>query len=202
MAAKVRRDEKGVYWVVIHFHGRRKKKRIGKDKRLAEEVAKKIQAKLVLGTFEREQPVKKPIPFLEFADGWLWREVRLPMERSIAGALAPATARIHEGHVRRYLTPFFGEKDIREIRVAQVQRFHDSCLEKGRPRSSRSIEMILGTLRRILAYAEAQELIVSNPVEVWKRSRGRRRVSSEYRVDPENVLDSTELEAFLAAACR
>ena len=51
MAAKVRRIN-GVWWVVVHHQGRRRKKRVGKDKRLAEQVAKQIQARLVLGEFE------------------------------------------------------------------------------------------------------------------------------------------------------
>ena len=43
--------------------------------------------------------------------------------------------------------------------------------------SERSLEMVLAMLRRVLAYAESREEIPRNPVEVWKRSRGRRRRS-------------------------
>jgi integrase len=46
----------------------------------------------------------------------------------------------------------------------------------------------------------AQELIPSNPVEVWKKGRGRRRSSAAHRVDPANVLDSKELDRFLGVA--
>ena len=192
------------WWLRTRWGGNKKKdRRIGTtkaDKRLADDIARQINARLAIGTFEPEESKPKPILFSEFADNWLLREVKLPIRRSIEGALAPATARIHEGHIRRHLAPFFGETELREIRVAEIQRFYDRCLETGKPRSARSIEMILGTLRRILAYADAQELIDSNAVERWKRNRGRRRRSSAYRVDPENVLDSSELEQFLRTA--
>ena len=203
MAAKVQwyRD---AWWVMTHHRGKRKRKRVGRtkaDKRQAEEIAKKINAAIALGTFSpAAQAAEKAIPFDRFAGDWLRTEVQLPIDRRIEGALAPATARIHEGHIRRHLVPFFGETDLREIRVAEIQRFYDRCLETGKPRSARSIEMILGTLGRMLAYAEAHELIDSNAVDRWKRNRGRRRRSSAYRVDPENVLNSSELERFLCIA--
>ena len=63
MAAKVRRDAKGVYWVVIHYEGRRVKKRVGRDRRLAEQVAKKLQAKLVLGELKSDPPKEATVPF-------------------------------------------------------------------------------------------------------------------------------------------
>ena len=109
--------------------------------------------------------------------------------------MAPATAQLHRRHVRRYLVPFFRAKDLRELRVTDVQAFYDRCLETGRPPSERSVEMILATLRRILARAEAHEEIARNPVEVWKKGRGRRRRSSLDRLDSENVLTSQELLA-------
>ena len=85
MAAKVRRDGKGVYWVVAHHDGRRRKKRVGRDKRLAEEIARKIQARLVLGDFTMETEQQAPVPFRRFAQDWLRREVELPIERDLEG---------------------------------------------------------------------------------------------------------------------
>ena len=50
MGVKVREKDKGsgVFWVFINHKGRRSSKRVG-DKNAAKEVAKKIQAALVLG---------------------------------------------------------------------------------------------------------------------------------------------------------
>ena len=82
MAAKVRREQ-GAWWVFTHHNGKRKKKRVGPtktNKRLAEEIAEKINAALVLGTLsivEADKP--KVVPFDEFAEKWFRREVQLPM---------------------------------------------------------------------------------------------------------------------------
>ncbi len=200
MAAKVKWD-RGAWWVVTHHDGKRRRKRVGAsrdDKREAEEIAKKINAALALGIFEPDKKTPEPVPFDRYARDWLRREVKLPIERGVGGALAPSTALLHERHVHRYLIPFFGDKDLRELRVTDVQAFYDRCLETGRPPSERSVEMVLATLRRILAQAEAHEEIARNPVEVWKRSRGRRRRSSFHRLDAQNVLTSEELQTLLA----
>jgi hypothetical protein len=44
----------GIWWIFINHQGKRKSKKIGKDRKLAVEAAEKIKAKLVLG-----KPVKK-----------------------------------------------------------------------------------------------------------------------------------------------
>ncbi len=65
MAAKVQLY-RGAWWVMTHANGKRHRKRVGpkaNDKRIAEDIAKKINAALALGTFnptQREE--QKPIP--------------------------------------------------------------------------------------------------------------------------------------------
>ena len=51
MGVKVREKTKGsgVWWIFIDHQGRRKAKKVGKDRRIALEVAKKVEAKLILG---------------------------------------------------------------------------------------------------------------------------------------------------------
>ena len=50
MAVKINQRPKGsgIWWVFINHQGKRKAKKIGRDKRLAQEVARKIEAKLAL----------------------------------------------------------------------------------------------------------------------------------------------------------
>jgi integrase len=54
MGVKVRErpEGSGVYWVMIDHQGKRKSKKIGKDKTTANKIARKIEAKLVLGDME------------------------------------------------------------------------------------------------------------------------------------------------------
>ncbi len=149
MAAKVRRDSKGVYWVVVHYKGKRRKKRVGTDLRLAEQIAERIQAKLVLGEFDADEPKESEIPFAAFAQDWLRREVELPIDRNLRDRLASGTARVYRLQVDVHLTPYFGESDVRALSLREVQGFYDHCLDSGRPRSATSIDMALKVLRLV-----------------------------------------------------
>ena len=200
MAAKVRRDDKGVYWVVVHHDGCRRKKRVGRDKRLAEEIARRIQAQLVLGDFTMETEQRTPVPFRRFAHDWLRREVELPIERGLEGHHAPGTARVYRLQVEIHLEPRFKDADVRSIGLAEVQRFYDHCIDTGRPRSAKSIDMALNVLRLILSHARGQGLVETNAVEAWKSGRPRRRSSSSVTVAPEKVLSAEELGAVLRVA--
>ena len=59
MAAKLR-EKDGFYWVVVHHQGRRKWKKIGKDKREAQKVVHKVNAQLALGSFSMEGSRRVP----------------------------------------------------------------------------------------------------------------------------------------------
>ncbi len=200
MAAKVRRDSKGVYWVVVHYKGRRKKKRVGRDQRVAEQIAKQIQAKLVLGEFDADEPKESEVPFAAFAQDWLWREVELPIERNLRDRLAAGTARVNRLQVDVHLTPYFGQSDLRSISLREVQGFYDHCLDSGRPRSATSVAMALSVLRLVLSHAKGQGIVGVNAVEQWKAGRPRRRSSSTLRVTPDNVLAADELAGVLEIA--
>ena len=135
-----------------------------------------MQARLVLGEYDDGKPAEDaPIIFRDFATRWLRTEVQLPGERGTDGALAPNSVRQREATLRINLLPFFGPLDVRRIRVADVAAFVEERIEAGQPRSPRTLEIVLGTLRRILLHAQAQELVPSNAVADWKALRGWRR---------------------------
>ena len=85
------------------------------------------------------------------------------------------TAQGHRTHLRKRILPLLGDRKVSEIGLGDVQSLHDACLEAKRPLGTRAIEMTIGTLARILAYAEAQGLVEGSAVAAWKRARGRRR---------------------------
>ncbi len=200
MAAKVRRDSKGIYWVVIHYEGRRIKKRVGTSQRVAQKVAEEIQAKIVLGEFDANEPNESEVPFAAFAQGWLWREVELPIERNLRDRLASGTARVYRLQVDVHLTPYFGTSDLRSLSLREVQGFYDHCLDSGRPRSAKSIDMALNVLRLVLSHAQGQGIVGENAVEQWKAGRPRRRSSSTLAVATDKVLAAAELEGVLEIA--
>jgi integrase len=206
MGVRVRFD-RGAWWIFVHHKGQRTKRRIGADRQAAEEAARELRKKLPLmdlGAAREEGPRH---PFSAFAADWFRFEVSLPVDRGESDALSPRSRDIHEGNLRRYLKPFFGEQDVREIgpeRIAELRRhlMTPSAAVRGKALGGKSIDDILGTLRRILTHAEARGIVSTNAVATWKRraTTGRRRSAAPYRVHRENVLTSDELARFLAVS--
>jgi integrase len=186
--------------VLVHHRGHRWKKRVGPDKGAALEVARGMQRRLAAGEFDAGKPQPEaPVPFGEFAARWLRTEVELPIERGLGDRLAPGTAEVYRMQVDVHLRPWFRERDVRAIGAADVQGFYDCCLETGRPRSAKSIEMALGVLRLILSHARAQGIVKQNAVEDWRRGRrrGRRRGSASLRVEASKVLGVAQVGSLL-----
>src|SRR5262245_66166316 len=169
MAAKTK-WWKGAWWLLVHALRQRSVRRLGPtnaDKRKADDAVAQANAALALGLegpelaqalgFEAPEPKaeqsEKSLPFDAYAARWLESEVKLPIERRARGALSQATALLHERHIRLYLAPFFADRDVRSLRVPDVQAFYDRCLETRKPKSQRSVEMALATMRRVPDYA-------------------------------------------------
>ena len=73
MGVKVREKKKssGIWWIFIDHQGRRKAKKIGKDKKVAEKIAKKVEAKLALGDMGLvENKTVTAATFEEYANTW------------------------------------------------------------------------------------------------------------------------------------
>jgi integrase len=175
------------------------------DKRLAGKIAEQINAALALGQYAPEKSEEQPVPFDRFAKDWVHREVMLPIERGIEGHLARGSARSYELQVRVHLIPFFRNRDVREIKVADIQAFYNHCIDTGRPRSRQSIELVLTRLRQILGEAKAQGILELNPVEGWKRDKagkGRRRSTKAREVSRDEVFAADELAHLLTLAER
>ena len=107
MGVKVREKQKGsgVWWVFISHHGKRKAKRIGKDKSLAKTVAKKIEAKLVLGEMDLEKAEPEVPTFGEVGRLWItqphdWKE---------------STRDIYRSNLADYVYPTFGKTRVDQI---------------------------------------------------------------------------------------
>src|SRR4030042_1513317 len=66
---KERPEGSGIWWIFIDHSGKRKAKKIGKNKRVAMEAAKKIEAKLTLGEMNLNESPRPPT-LKEYIDGW------------------------------------------------------------------------------------------------------------------------------------
>ncbi len=207
VGAKVQwRKDRGAWYLVVHTQRDRAVRRFGPtlaDKRRAEKAADEINHRLALGEYEARKPEREAIPFGRFARDWVRREIEIPLDRGMEGQLAAGTARSYSMHVRVHLIPYFCQRDLRSIKVPEVQSFVDHCVETGRPRSKRTIELVLATLRLILSHARALGHVEVNAVEAWKagqRGKGRRRSIAAKQVDEDKVLSFEELHDLLRAA--
>ncbi len=99
MGVKVRERPKGsgVSWVFIDYQNKRKAKKIGRDKRVACEVADKIEARLTLGDFFEENP-ESNVPLLkDYAILWL--------NSYIKGLRRESTYDRYSGMLKKYILP-------------------------------------------------------------------------------------------------
>jgi integrase len=176
MGVRVRERPKGsgIWWIFINHKGKRKAKKIGKDKRLARDVAKKIEAKLTLGEIGIEQINSKCPTFKEYAESWL----SLPNDRKESTNLDYAM------NLQRHVYSCFGDVRVDRIRRKDIKLLFDGLLSKGmQPTSFYSIKT---PIRAILRHAVDSELIDTNPMNDLKFKHKVR-----YVVDP-----LTEAEAF------
>ena len=160
MGVKVREKVKGSgeWWVYIDHKGRRKAKKIGKDKDLAYEVAKKIDAKLTLGDLDILDE-KPPVPtFKEYVSnqqtGWINVRAKLSLKKS--------TWMSYNHIIENHLIPAFGKKELDEIAPRQVNNFVYRLFRNGL--RSGTVKNIKNCLSAIMKSACQDEYIKSNPV--------------------------------------
>jgi len=153
MGVKVREKNKGSgnWWIFVSHQGKRKSKKIGKDKRLAQEIAKKIEAKLVLGDVGLEKPTG---PILnEYVNQWLNTEARLKIKRS--------SRHMYQSALKNHLLPAFGKKRLDEISKADVKQLVYDMFGRGLARNS--VLKNIACLSSVLSDAIESEIITENP---------------------------------------
>ena len=118
MAVKVRERPKGsgIYWIFINHQGKRKAKKVGRDKRLAQEAAKKIEAKLILGVLDLS-PDKNQTPptFGEYAKDWISLTVPVICKES--------TLRDYNDILKNHVLPVFGNYEITDVTRGMIRDF-------------------------------------------------------------------------------
>jgi len=154
MGVKVKERPKGsgVWWIFIDHKGKRKAKKIGKDKRAALEVAKKIEAKLALGDFGFEEP--SPVPtFEEYSQVFLDGYSKLNHKKS--------TTDSYKCILEVHILPVFGKKRLDEITRKDIKDF---IYEKQKADfSANTVRVIRAYMSAILRQAVDDEIIVNNP---------------------------------------
>lgn len=187
MGVKVRQrpSGSGIWWVFIDHQGDRRAKKIGKDERLAQEVARKIEARLILGDVGVLQEEKQLPLYKDYADLWLQTHVK-PFRK-------PTTYERYEDLQKRYILPVFGKKRLDEISRLEVRQFLKQIMGK---RSYRTVEFIKDVMSGPFVLAIDEEVITTNPCSgILKRMGASRQETDDY-----DVYDRKEVVTFLESA--
>ena len=185
MAVKIKRRN-GKWYVVVHHDGRRKARCIGHSRQAAEEVRRRIEAKLAAGEFSLDDPSSRPNPTFEiYADQWLTEYADVELKYS--------TAARHRQILRSYIYPRFAKVEMAAIKREHVKRFLTEYAT-ARKLSRNSIRLILCSLRTILNHAIEDELIETNPAARLGRStkteKPKRQAQAMTREEAERLLEA------------
>jgi integrase len=184
MGVKVRERPKGSgdWWVYIDHQGDRKAKKIGRDKRIAFEVAKKIEAKLILGEMNLDKPDNKAPKFVEYAKTWI--DVTVP------ATCKPSTVSSYKGLLDNHILPQFGPKPVNVINRLMVKNFLMGKYKSGH--ASSTVGHMKSAISGVLNLAVDDEVIPANPTH---------RIGKIFRVkhiqDNINPLNREELSILL-----
>jgi integrase len=170
MAVRVREKPKGSgeWWIFINHQSKRKSKKIGRDKRLAREVAEKIKAKLVLNELSIEK-INSECPTLkEYAEMWL----SLPHERK------ESTQQNYKNYLQNHVYPHIGSMGVDKIGRKDLKLLFDKISIKGVALSS--CQTIKIPLNGVFDHAVDSELIEVNHLRNMKSNKKK----VKYKVDP------------------
>jgi len=183
MAVTVREKIRGsgIWWVFINHNGTRKSKKIGRDKRLAQEVAKKIEARLTLGGLGFLKP--EAPKFENYAKAWVNGYIKSMRRKS--------TFERYQEVLQNHILPVFKNKSLDKITRGDVRDFLVDKIGQGYARAS--VCMFRDILSGVFNYAVDEEVIRVNPVSgITKRLELNR--SRKPDIDP---LTREELFLFL-----
>ena len=186
MGVKVREKPKGsgIYYVFVDHQNKRKAKKIGKDKKQAEKIAKKIEAKLTLGDLGLLNKDEEAQPsFEDYANYWLEGYIK-PLRRL-------STYERYKDILNRHVFPVLGKKPIDLIKRAEIRNLF---LQKRKEKLGRSmICLIRDVISGPMGYAVDEELIPGNPVAgILKRLQLER--EKGIKIEP---MNEQEVELFL-----
>ena len=147
------RQKNGDWWVFIHHDGQRTSKKVG-DKKAAEVVAAKIQAKLVLGDFNFEDPASaKPVTFQDTAERWLESYAKVDCR--------PSTYEGYRRSLERFAYPRFGMTPLSEVSREDLKGMIDGM--KTMKLSKATIKTAVAPIREIYNHAIDDGHQLQNP---------------------------------------
>ncbi len=184
MGVTVRQKVKGKgkpWWVFINHNGQRTSRKIG-DKKAAQTVASKIEAKLALGEFGFDDNEEKDPTFGEYAVSWI--------KTTVPATCKESTVRGYQDILRIHVLPVFENLKVLKTKRSKIKEFLLGKINQGY--SVSTVSHMKDVISGVLNEAVEDEVIQANPAhrlgKIFK-NRGQ-----QERIDP---LDTDELKTLL-----
>ncbi len=175
--------QKGKNWYIDYYlHGKRKRRKVGPSKKLAEQVLKDVQVKIVKKDFLGIAEDRK-ITFHDFGKRYLDYAKTIKSSTSLER---------DEGIIQKHLLPQFGEKYLFEITLDAGERYRAKRLTEGA--NPATINKETNLLKAMLNQAVRWNYLKTNPLQGMK----------QLKEPPGRVryLNMQELSALLTACSR
>ena len=187
MGVKVREkpENSGNWWIFIDHQGRRKAKKIGRDKRVAEAVAKKIEARLVLGDLHlSKDPDSKAPTFEEYATTW--------MTFNVPATCKPSTEKDYRSILDNHVLPAFGKKPVPDITRMMIKKFLMGKIKSGFATST--VSHMKSCIGGALNVAVDDGVLTANPAhrlgKIYKKKNAQSDIKPYSRDELSNLLES------------
>lgn len=198
MGVKVgQRPDKPGWWVFINHRGQRKKKYFGLSRKLAQDFAAKLEAKLKLGSIGIT--AKVGVKFEDYAETWLDR---------IQHTRKFSTHDDYKKMLDRDIKPLLKGLDLEDVTRERVKALAFTCLKK--EQSPKTVQNIIRCLSSLLSHAVEDGLLTVNsalkPGKFLPRVSKRRGINPFSRGEVATFLDTVKEKApryfplFLCAA--
>jgi len=160
MAVTVREKKKGSgeWWIFINHQGKRKAKKVGTDKKMAKDVARKIEQRLVVGGLGLLKP--NASSFKKYAEEWLarphnWKE---------------STKEDYTSKLRNHVYPRIGGLGLDRIGKREVRVMLDDLLKGGL--STKTVKCVRAVVSGVLNAAAEDDLVERNVLRDVKAKGG------------------------------
>jgi len=156
MGVKIREKTKGsgVWWIFIDHRGKRKAKKVGRDKKLARDVARKIEAKLTLNELGLLNEVKPEAPkFSEYAEIFLATYSKLHHKET--------TVDSYRSSLKNHILPVFGQMHLDEITRKDIKDFIFKKQHEGL--AANTVRIARAYISSVFTQAVDDEIISINP---------------------------------------
>ena len=187
MGVKVhQRKDKPGWWVTIHHKGQRKKKSFGSNKALANEFARKLEARLKLG--EVGISVKAGLTLKAYTTTWL---------EHIQHTRKPSTRDDYGKRLEHDIFPLLGSIDLQDVTRERVKALALAGMKKGQ--APKTVQNTLRVLSSLLSHAKEDGLITENtalrPGKILPKVSKRRAIEPLTREEVAIFLNLVKMKA-------